>query len=468
MSAEIIGRAEPEPAAGSETAFRPAPVSRAYGSYALWLLMLIYLVNQLDRQVVNILAEPIKRDLRLADWQLGLLTGLAFSVLYTLLGAPVARAAERGNRPMIIAVAAAVWSAFTICCGFAQNFPQLVLTRIGVGVGEAGCVPPAHSLVVDYAAPGKRSSALAVFGLGAPLGVLVGMAFGGLVADAYGWRAAFIVAGAPGLLLAVMVAASLREPRLMPAWRAGRPLGSASFGETLRLLSSKPTFWLLTFGTALKALIAYGQGPFVASFFLRIHRSELGVAARELGHRLGVSLGPTGLLGLSLGLLGGLCGVAGMWCGGRLADRLGARDVRNWLRIPALGALLTVPAFVGVVTTPSLGWAFALYGVHAFAGAFSYGPTYSVAFSVAPPHMRATTSALLLFASNLIGFGLGPLAVGVGSDLFALSLGEAEGLRRALFVTAFVGGAPFALFWIGARTLRSDLAGEVVSAPAAA
>ena len=187
-----------EPSAPPATpAVSAAPYSASYTRYAMFLLLGIYIVNFLDRAVVNILAEPIKNDLGLADWQLGLMSGLAFAIFYTVLGIPIARMAERKNRPIIIGTAVAVWSGFTALSGMAQNFAQLVLFRIGVGVGEAGCTPPAHSLIADYVPKEKRASALAFYSMGTPLGGLLGLVMGGLIADAYGWRVAFFVAGAP-------------------------------------------------------------------------------------------------------------------------------------------------------------------------------------------------------------------------------------------------------------------------------
>ena len=199
------------------SAVSASPYSPAYTRYAMFLLLGIYIVNFLDRAVVNILAEPIKNDLGLADWQLGLMSGLAFAIFYTVLGIPIARMAERKNRPIIIGTAVALWSGFTALSGTANSFIQLVIFRIGVGVGEAGCTPPAHSLIADYVPKEKRASALAFYSMGTPLGGLLGLVMGGLVADAYGWRAAFLVAGAPGVLFALLCWFTLKEPRKLMA-----------------------------------------------------------------------------------------------------------------------------------------------------------------------------------------------------------------------------------------------------------
>jgi len=219
-------------------------VSDGYRRYALTLLLVIYTLNFLDRQVVNILAEPIKKDLGLHDWQLGMMTGLAFALFYTVLGLPIARLgiarlAERANRAWIISGAIAAWSGFTLLCGFAQNFPQLILARIGVGVGEAGCTPPAHSLITDYVPRDRRASAIAFYSIGTPLGSLLGMAMGGVVADAWGWRAAFLVAGAPGLLMAALALLTLKEPR--KAAIKGAPHAGPGVGEALQEIAGKKT-----------------------------------------------------------------------------------------------------------------------------------------------------------------------------------------------------------------------------------
>ena len=190
--------AEPTTPDPESTSSNVRQVTPGYRRYAIWLLFVVYVFNFIDRQIVTILAEPIKRDLQIADWQLGLMTGTAFAIFYCTLGIPIARLAERRSRPWIIGLSLAAWSGFTALCGLAQNFWQLVLARIGVGVGEAGCTPPAHSLIADYAPKEQRASALAVYSMGNPVGALIGVVVGGLVADAYGWRMAFLLVGLPG------------------------------------------------------------------------------------------------------------------------------------------------------------------------------------------------------------------------------------------------------------------------------
>ncbi|AAK24456.1 spinster family MFS transporter [Caulobacter vibrioides] len=431
-----------------------APVSTAYRRYALWVLLIIYTLNFLDRQVVNILAEPIKRDLGLADWQLGMMTGLAFAIFYTVLGIPIARMAETKNRPYIIGISVAVWSAFTVVCGFAQNFWQLILARIGVGVGEAGCTPPAHSLISDYVPKEKRASAIAFYSIGTPLGTLAGMAMGGLVADAYGWRVAFMVAGAPGLLFALIAAFTLVEPRKkLAAEMAARASTQISFAAALAVLATKKTFWLVALAASIKAFIGYGYAPFIASFFFRVHGPEIAQLAGTFG------LKSAGFLGLALGLINGTAGVIGAWLGGVLADRLGAKDLRAYVTVPAIASVVTIPIFVVAMSLDAPMAAIGLLSVNALLATLWYGPVYATAQSIVDPALRATASAVLLLIINLIGLGFGPLIVGLLSDILAgpVGLGEAQGVRWALIISATLGLGAFALFWAARKTIRDEM-----------
>jgi MFS family permease len=435
------------------------PLAGGVRTYALTLLLGIYIVNFLDRQVVNILAEPIKNDLGLSDAQLGLLSGLAFAVFYTFLGIPIARLAERKNRPIIISAAVAAWSGFTVLCGFAQNFTQLVLARIGVGVGEAGCTPPAHSLIADYVPKEKRASALAFYSMGTPIGGLLGLILGGLIADAYGWRAAFFVAGVPGILFAALAFFTLNEPRKQIAARAAQlQAASAGFGETVRELFRKPTFWFIALAAAIKAFIGYGHAPFTASFFLRNHTQEVAGLASSIGGALGYELKSVGFLGLALGLMGGTAGAFGSILGGWIADKFGAKDLRAYMVAPAIASLVTIPIYITAITIDSAGIALCILTINGLLGTLWYGPVYATGQGVVPPHMRATTAAILLFIINLIGLGLGPLLVGMLSDHFAgpMGMGKGEGVRWALITSASFGVFAFAMFWLARRTIRRD------------
>jgi MFS family permease len=448
-----------EPTVAPATPAHVAPFGAAYTRYAMGLLLAIYIVNFLDRQVVNILAEPIKNDLGLADWQLGLMSGLAFAIFYTFLGIPIARLAERRNRPIIIGVSVAAWSGFTALCGSAQNFAQLIAYRIGVGVGEAGCTPPAHSLIVDYVPKERRASALAFYSMGTPIGGLVGLIMGGLVADAYGWRAAFLVAGVPGILFAVLAVFTLKEPRRIMAVHAAQvQAGMATFGETMRVLATKRTFWLIAFAAAIKAFIGYGHAPFTASFFLRNHPTEIAAYAAYWGDIFGFKMGPVGFLGIALGLLVGIGGATGAWLGGYLADRFGAKDLRAYMVAPAIASLITIPIYILAVTVDDAGLGILLLTFNYLLGTIWYGPVYGTAQSIVAPQMRATTAAILLFIINLIGLGLGPVAVGLLSDWFnhGLGMGSAQGVRWALIASTLFGLLAFAFFWMARKTIRED------------
>lgn len=429
-------------------------VSKAYRSYVMFLLLAIYIINFLDRQVVNILAEPIKNDLGLADWQLGLMGGLAFALLYTILGLPIAVLAERKDRSVIISIAIAVWSACTAACGLAQNFFQLVLARIGVGVGEAGCTPPAHSLIIDYAETGKRGSALALYGMGAPIGGLLGMAFGGMVADAYGWRMAFFLAGAPGILLAVLTYFTLKDPRNAQRMQDARDnvkKAGVTIKQSVVALAQRPSYYWTIAGVTIKAFISIGYSLFLASFFLRNHPEEVAEFAAAIG------LESMGFLGLTIGLMSGGFGAVGMWVGGQASDRLGKRDLRWNMYICIIASLAFIPPFFLAMTADSLGLALTALAVTALLSNLHYGPAISSMLSVAPENMRAPASAIQLFIANLIGLGLGPLAVGALSDALAVSMGAAEGLRWALVIASSLGVFAGVAFWISSRTLREDM-----------
>lgn len=425
-------------------------VSAGYRRYALFVLMIVFAVNFLDRQVINILAESIKHDLGLADWQIGLMTGFAFAIFYSTFGIPIARLAERLNRPYIIATAMTIWSGFTALCGLAQNFGQLLALRVGVGIGEAGCTPPAHSLITDYTPREKRSSAMAFYHMGVPLGMLLGMAMGGVIADSHGWRTAFVVAGIPGLVMAAVAAITLKEPRRT---LAASEINHPTLAETLRFLRTKRSFWCMSLGAAAKAFVGYGQAPFTAVFFFRVHGPELATLGEKFG------LQSAGFLGLSLGLIGGLTGMVGTWLGGQLSDLSVKRDVRAFASIPAVAALVGIPITVAAMLAPTALTALAFIFVGGIVGSLWSGPVHAAVLSIPPPAMRATTSSLLLFILNMIGLGLGPLFIGLLSDLLAGpgGLGSAEGVRWSLIISSGVGLFTFALFWTARRSLAADM-----------
>ena len=433
-----------------------APASEGYRRYALVLLLALYTLNFLDRQIINILAESIKQDLKLQDWQLGLLTGLTFALFYTVLGLPIARLAERGDRVLIISIAVAVWSAFTVACGLAQNFVQLSLARLGVGVGEAGCTPPAHSLITDITPKDKRASALAFYNMGVPLGSLLGLAVGAIIADQYGWRTAFLVVGAPGLLLAVLTIFTLREPR------RGQPQPTGADAPNLKAaiaeLRSKRAFWRICLGVAFLSFLGYGHIAFYGSFYMRAHGAELQGLADQVGGALGMQLGALGFLGPALGLIIGIFGAFGTWLGGQIADRAAKRDLRAYVSVPAIAVLAGAPFFWAAMLADSAAVSLFLLAVPTLLNSLWYGPVYAGVQGLVQPRTRATAVAVLLFIANLIGLGLGPLAVGLLSDTLANSgLGEAEGLRWSLLLSSGIGLLVSYCFWTARKTFREEM-----------
>ena len=432
-----------------------APTLRpAYRNYALGLLLSIYVLNCLDRQVINILSEPIKRELHLADWQVGIMSGVSFALIYTLMAVPIARQAEHRNRPMIIAMALTVWCGFTALCGVTRTYLQLCLCRFGVGVGEAGCTPPALSLITDYFPKEKRASALGLYAVGAPLGVLLGMGFGGVVADASGWRTAFLVAGAPGLILAALVVGTLKETRSgLAASLAAAKAAQPGVAQTVQRLLSKQTFWLLSFAAGSKMVFTDGQAPFLASFFLRSHSTEVASLAAQF------HLQPMGVLGVTLGLINGVFGVLSGWLGGMLADRAAARDVRYIVLAPAIAMLVATPAYIAALHVGSVKLALAFLILQCSTNVFWAGPVYATIHGVVPATMRATATAVAMFVINMMGTGVGPLFIGALSDAFsgALGMGPGPGLRLALSSAALASLVGVAFYWRASQTILADL-----------
>lgn len=424
--------------------------------YPLIILFLIYTLNFLDRQIVNILAEPIKRDLHLADWQLGSLTGLAFATFYATLALPIARLAERHDRVRIIAASTVVWSLFTGLCGIAGNFLQLFLARIGVGVGEAGCTPASHSLISDYVPREKRASALATFSLGIPAGSLIGMTVGGLIADSFGWRAAFLVVGIPGVVLGLVALFTLPEPR-RSAPSTVEAASSPTLRQALGELRGNRTYIWLTAAMAAMSFVTYGHFAFLSSFFLRNHGDGLAHMSDMVGASIGLSLGAVGFMGMSLGLIFGIFGAIGTWLGGAMTDRAAREDVRAYTTVPAIAAFLLPLSMLATYYVAAVPAALALLSVPILLQGIYYGPLFASVQSLVQPRTRATAAAILLFFANLIGLGLGPLTVGMLSDLFATIAGSADGIRWSLVVTSLVYFLAAGAFLMARRTIREDM-----------
>lgn len=418
----------------------PTPdVSASYKRFVLVMLTIVYAFNFIDRQILVILQEPIKADMGLSDAQLGLLSGFSFALIYVTAGIPIAWWADRSNRRNIVSMALAVWSGMTALSGFAQNYTQLLLARIGVGLGEAGGSPPAHSMISDYFPPEQRGRALSFYSTGIYVGILLGFMFGGVIAEAFGWRMAFLVVGLPGVLFAIILRLSVREPPRGRWDHAAENQRQPSLRETLALLRNRPSFWYIALACALTSFVSYGVGNFFPSFLIRSH---------------GLGIGEVGVI---LALVSGTTGALGTYLGGHLGDRLGARDPRWYLWVPLIGSSIAFFPYLYVLlgndTTLVL-------GVLVFTNILTtlyLGPCIAISHALVPPSMRALTSAILFFVLNIIGLGLGPFLTGLASDLLAPHFGS-DSLRYAMVISAMTGLVAIALLWLGARQLPADLA----------
>ncbi len=384
----------------------------------LTMLVIAYTFNFLDRQILGILKEPIKHELGLTDTQLGLMGGVAFAALYTTLGVPVAWLADRVSRTWIMTAALTIWSGFTLACGLATSFWALFLARMGVGIGEAGGVAPAYSLISDYFPREQRARALAAYSFGIPIGSALGLLFGGLIAAYVDWRWAFISVGAAGILLAPIFKAVVQDPvRGGLDVAAGASVNAApapKFSAVLATVLPKPSFWLLAFGAASSSICGYGVAFWLPSFFIR---------------SLGLTLAQTSVYYSAITLIGG---VAGIWLGGSLADRFGVKNRAAYAIAPAVCFLIAVPCFLLAMNTTSLAWAFVIFLIPTGLNLAWLGPLLAAVQHMAPANMRTTTSALFLLINNLLGIAVGLWLFGYLSDLLAPQYG-AESMRYAIY-----------------------------------
>ena len=419
-------------------------VTQAYKKYVLFLVVLVYVINFIDRQIFAILVEPIRLEIELSDTQLGLLGGIAFAIFYTLAGIPIARWADVGVRRNIIALALVIWSGMTIFTGTAKSFGTLIIARIGVGIGEAGCSPPIHSLLSDYFPPEQRGTALSIYALGIPIGAAIGTLLGGWIGAEFGWRMAFFVVGVPGILVAVLVRLTLREPPR--GFSESKPLEGSQISkdptvplkQVLSFMWSLKSFRHLSFAGSLHAFVGYGVGLFLPSFFMRVHGFSLKETATYL-------------------FLLGLTGMIGTFLGGYLGDRYGQKDKRWYMGIPGIATLASVPfaAMFYMADDPQTALLFAIPGF--ILGPMYLGPTFAMTQTLVTPAMRAMASAILLFVLNIIGLGLGPVAAGALSDFLKPDYGV-ESIRYSLFILAVFGNLWAALhYYFASRTLREDL-----------
>jgi len=427
----------------SDNQIEQSATGSRYRYVVLAMLILAYTFNFLDRQILGILAGSIKADLHLTDTQIGLMGGVAFAALYTTLGVPLAWLADRVSRTWIMTVALTVWSGFTVACGFAGGFWSLFLSRMGVGVGEAGGVAPAYSLISDYFPKDQRARALAVYSFGIPLGTALGVLFGGLIAAYVNWRVAFIIVGLAGVLLAPIFKWVVKDP---PRGGMDREPGEAAplvaprapaFGKVLATILPKPSFWLLSFGAACSSICGYGVAFWLPTFFQR---------------SFGLSLPERAMFYSALSLIGG---VAGIWLGGFLADRFGAKNKGAYALAPAICFLVALPCFLLAMNVNSMVWAFLLFLIPTGLNLAWLGPVVAAVQHLAPASMRTTTSALFLLINNLLGLAVGLWFFGYVSDLLAPRYG-AESMRYALYYGLGFYVVAAGLLILASRRLKQD------------
>jgi len=405
--------------------------------YTLVLLSIVYVFNFIDRQILVILQESIKIDMDLSDAQLGLMTGFTFAIFYVSAGIPIARLADRSNRRNIISWSIATWSIMTAFSGLAQNFWQMLLARIGVGIGEAGGSPPAHSIISDIYPANKRGTALAFYTAAIYIGIMVGYLVGGWIDQNYGWRMAFFVVGIPGVAVALLVRFSITEP--VRGQQESGPTGDAvSLRDTLKTLSLMRSFVFLALGSGLASFSSYGVGNFMPSFLSRSHGIE-----------------PTDI-GLMLAFGAGIGGGIGAFLAGWLADKIGQNNKKWYTWIPCAGQILAIPCGLLALYADNHAVIAVSLGLSTFFGIWYLGPVLAMTQTLVSPNMRAMTSAVLFFILNLIGLGGGPLFAGLMSDALSNTYGI-ESLRYSLTIMAFSGLGAAWCFWMAGRYLLKDL-----------
>lgn len=403
----------------------------------LALLTLGYMLNFVDRQLVSVLAEPIKAELSLTDAQMGVLGGPAFALFYTVLGVPIARWADRAPRVRIVAAAVTLWSVATAAFGLARDFGALAAARVAVGVGEAGGVAPSYALIADLVPPHARARAQALFSLGVPTGQAFGFVLGALVAPAFGWRAAFWVAGAAGVVLGPLIALCVREPArggFDPGGAAALPV-RPGLGTIVRALRREPAFWWLTLGAAFTSMASYALAFWLPSLMSRQFGLDLFTRSAALA---------------VVALVGG---GAGLWLGGRAADAGARADAGAYGRVAAWGCALTAPVFAVAALSGDARAALPLFAVSTALSLAWLGPVTAAVQGVAPPAMRVSVNAVFLLVLNLIALGLGPPLVGWLADRLGAAHG-AGALRMAMLAVLPLYLLAAGLFVAAARALR--------------
>jgi predicted MFS family arabinose efflux permease len=417
------------------------PAARAW--FVLGMLCFVYVLNFLDRQLLSILAKPIQDDLHVTDGQLGRISGLYFALFYCLIAIPVGWLADRTNRVRVLSFACALWSAATVACGFAATYPQLVVARMAVGVGEAGGVPPSYALISDYFASGRRGTAFGLFNLGPPIGQALGIAFGASIAAAYSWRDAFVVLGAVGIAAAIMVYGLVREPvrggldRAPLVGQSAPRVAASGFRATVTMFFSRPVLVLVALASGATQFVTYASLNFTTLFLMR----EKGMTLNEIAIYYALLIGV------------GIC--AGMYVSGRLIDRFAPRRKEAYALVPAVAMLLAIPFFLGFVWAPTWPLALLFLAGPTFFNYFYLSPAVALVQEEVAPHERVLSGALLLLVMNLIGLGLGPTYLGAVSDLLRASHPN-NSLQLAFYTLAPFYVLAAALFLVLSRKLKRE------------
>lgn len=431
-----------------ESGIAPSPYSRRYLLYVMLLLAVVNVFNFMDRTVISVLMPSIKADLHLNDTELGLLSGLAFALFYATLGIPLAAFADKTVRRNIIAVALVVWSGMTAMCGLVQNFTQLFLARMGVGVGEAGCLPTSHSMIGDYFPPKRRSSALAVHTAGSTVGIMIGLMLGGYLVQTFGWRETFVILGLPGIILAALAYLTLKEPR-----RGASDVGSergARDGEPrtlIELIRMRPSYFQLVMVFAGGGFVSFGLQQWLPSFYVRSYDMTISE------------------VGLVYGAISGVASTLGVVIGGFVGDRMIARGFRGVLIYGIVCYLLAFIFKIAMLLSDTATLSLSFNFLTSVCALGAHGPAFALIQVVTPPHLRARATALLTFLTALIGTGAGPFFIGLVSDLYAGTAAH-ESLRYALLWCSGLALWPVVHLWLARKWIDRDAGRPAATAPA--
>jgi predicted MFS family arabinose efflux permease len=425
----------------------PTVLTRALpgGALALTLLTAVGTINFIDRQVISVLVEPMRAELHFTDTQFGFLTGLSFALFYGIMGVPAAMLADRANRVRLVAFACLLWSLFTGACGFATTFWQLAAARFGVGVGEAGGTAPSLSILADYYPPHRRAAVIGLFTANGPLGVFLGASLGGWAAGQWGWRGAFIAVAIVGLLAALVLLLAVREPvrgTLDPAPSSARPASArpaAGLASTAAMFATRPTLYLLLLASGLAAFVSYGMLAWIPAYLMRVQHMPLAEVAKWFGPAAGLCMG------------------IGIWGGGALVNWAGKTSLKAYALVPGVALLLSAPTFVLSLMAPNWQVSLALMTVPMICCVIYVAPALALVQNLTPVAARATATALLLLAFNLVGQGGGPLALGMVSDALKRAHFAAP-LQAALMCTAPIALIAALAYFAVARVVTRDTA----------